>query len=169
MTAIIRTVVVSLGITAGAALSGAQAHEHPASPGQPAARTQARGQSTGLGLTRDRVLQLQAALNAAGCDVGQPDGAVGPRTRRALACARQKHGVPASDMGALYAALGLSFTADRPGAGGVMSDGGAGDAAIRHERMMDHVYGKDRERRPPGAEGKRSPAIKPERRDTTPR
>jgi hypothetical protein len=43
--------------------------------------------------TPERVAQLQSALNDAGCDAGKPDGVVGPRTRRALACARQKNNV----------------------------------------------------------------------------
>ena len=60
-------------------------------------------------LSRSQVRQLQEALNSAGCDAGTADGVMGRRTRAAMACARQKHGVSENDDRALYQALGLSF------------------------------------------------------------
>ena len=42
-------------------------------------------------ISRDRVLQLQSDLNALGYDVGEPDGIVGPVTRRAVSRFQQQH------------------------------------------------------------------------------
>src|SRR5207248_1860007 len=66
--------------------------------------------------TPERVAQLQSALNSAGCEAGNPDGVVGPKTRRALACARQKNNVSSNEE--LYQSLNLNF-----------SQGGAAGAA----------------------------------------
>ena len=69
------------------------------------------GGSTGgaMSLSTAQVRQLQQALNGAGCSVGSADGKIGPRTRAAMACARQKNGISGNDDQALYRALGLSF------------------------------------------------------------
>ncbi|MFL5578271.1 MAG: peptidoglycan-binding protein [Gemmatimonadaceae bacterium] len=76
-------------------------------------RRMSSGPST-ITFTPERVAQLQSALTSAGCDAGKPDGVVGPKTRRALACARQKNNVTTNEE--LYQSLNLNFS----------SGGGAG-------------------------------------------
>lgn len=70
-------------------------------PGRRAAR------SRGAMLSRENITQLQTALSGAGCDAGAADGIIGPRTRRALACARQKNNVTSDQE--LYRSLNLDF------------------------------------------------------------
>jgi peptidoglycan hydrolase-like protein with peptidoglycan-binding domain len=90
-----------------------------------------RGRATGrggnaygrgtLGLTNDQVMELQQALRDAGCDPGSIDGLLGPRTRRAMACARQQNNLTGNNANELFRSLNLSFTAsDSMGMGGVM-------------------------------------------------
>jgi peptidoglycan hydrolase-like protein with peptidoglycan-binding domain len=76
-----------------------------------------RGASTGT-LSRENIAQLQMALSENGCDAGTADGIMGPRTRRALACARQKNNV--SSDAELYQSLNLGFA---PSTGAVNSSG----------------------------------------------
>ena len=71
----------------------------------------AAGSSSGMSmnLSRAQTRQLQEALNGAGCDAGGVDGVVGPRTRAAITCAREKNNITGDDNQALFRALGLSF------------------------------------------------------------
>ena len=88
--------------------------------GNQARTTQGRRSSGSLGMTlsRENVMQLQTALSGVGCDAGTADGIVGPRTRRAITCARQKNNVSTNDE--LYRSLNLDF-----GTGGTTSPSGA--------------------------------------------
>jgi len=61
----------------------------------------------GMMLSRENIVQLQTALNEAGCDAGAADGIIGPRTRRAITCARQKNNVTSNEE--LYRSLNLDF------------------------------------------------------------
>ena len=45
------------------------------------------------GLTADKTKQLQTSLRQASCDPGPVDGRWGPRTQRAMNCARQKNSI----------------------------------------------------------------------------
>lgn len=60
-------------------------------------------------LSRENIAQLQTALSEAGCDAGTADGIMGPRTRRALTCARKKNNVSSNEE--LYQSLNLDFNA----------------------------------------------------------
>lgn len=78
-----------------------------------------------LGLTNDQVMELQQALRDAGCNPGFVDGRLGPRTRRAMACARQQNNLSGNNANELFRALNLTFTAsDSMGMGGTMRSGG---------------------------------------------
>ena len=73
------------------------------------------------GLTRAQIHDLQSALAREGCDPGRIDSRLGPRTRRAIACARKAKGIGGSNANELFRALGLSFTLrDSTGMGGFM-------------------------------------------------
>lgn len=61
-------------------------------------------------LSRENIAQLQTALSNAGCDAGAADGIMGRRTRRAIACARQKNNVSSDQE--LYQSLNLDFAND---------------------------------------------------------
>jgi peptidoglycan hydrolase-like protein with peptidoglycan-binding domain len=60
-------------------------------------------------LTSDQQKQLQTALNNDGCSVGTPDGVMGAKTTKAVACSMTKHNIQNNDYSALYQALNLSF------------------------------------------------------------
>jgi len=78
-----------------------------------------------LGLNSDQITELQQALRDAGCDPGPVDGKLGPRTRRAMACARQQNSLSGNNANELFRSLNLSFTAsDSMGMGGAMRRGG---------------------------------------------
>ena len=79
------------------------------------------------GTSREQVRELQTALNAAGYNVGTPDGIMGSRTRRAAARARRERNVSSNDMTELLNALDAGTT---PGAGATRT----GDAAAREGR-----------------------------------
>jgi peptidoglycan hydrolase-like protein with peptidoglycan-binding domain len=79
--------------------------------------------ASNYGLDRSQVMQLQQALKEAGCDAGPADGVVGPKTRSAVACARQQKGISGNDMNALYSALNLNF--ENAGATGASGAAGA--------------------------------------------
>ena len=77
-----------------------------------------------MGLTSDQVQQLQTALKQDDCDPGPVDGILGPRTRRAMACARRKNNVNGSNTNDLLRSLNLDFTVqDSTGMGGMMRSG----------------------------------------------
>jgi len=68
------------------------------------------------GLNQDQILQLQQAIDdRTQCDVGTADGIMGPKTRRALTCARKELGIEGNDMGELFSALDLDFANDQGG------------------------------------------------------
>ena len=95
-----------------------------------------------MGLSTDQIRQLQQALNGAGCDAGTVDGRMGPHTRQAMACARQKNNITGSNPNDLFRALNLGFTtADSTGMGSMMRSG---------SRMKDST-GTPRGRRPRGS------------------
>jgi len=101
---------------------GATGELRPSTTGGQAARgragtTQGRRSTRAMNLTRDQVMQLQSALSGVGCDAGTADGVIGPRTRRAITCARQKNNVSSNEE--LYRSLNLDFST--PGAGGASS------------------------------------------------
>ena len=64
---------------------------------------QASGQANGIfpagdwgAINKQHILQVQAALNALGYDIGRPDGAVGPSTSKAIRAFERKHGMPST-------------------------------------------------------------------------
>lgn len=67
------------------------------------------------GLSRTTVERLQTRLRGRGCDPGPVDGLIGPRTRAAMECARQRENVPGDDIQELLRALDVTPTV-RPGA-----------------------------------------------------
>jgi peptidoglycan hydrolase-like protein with peptidoglycan-binding domain len=92
-----------------------------------------RGESAGslarrgrgnMGLDRDQVQQLQQALADRGCDPGTIDGVIGPRTRRAMTCARQQLNITGTDMNELYQGLNLSFGTTGTGTTGTQENQG---------------------------------------------
>jgi len=60
-------------------------------------------------LSKDQLKQLQTALNSDGCSVGTPDGVMGAKTTKGVACSMKKHNIQNNDYSALYQALNLSF------------------------------------------------------------
>lgn len=78
-----------------------------------------RTRANNYGLDREQIRQLQQAINdRTECDAGTADGIIGPRTRRALSCARRELNVQGNDMTELFTALNLNFDdADQPAAG----------------------------------------------------
>ena len=99
------------------------------------------GRRGSMGLSTDQVRQLQQALNDAGCEAGAVDGRLGPRTREAMACARQKNNLTGNNPNELFRALNLGFTtADSTGMGSTMRSGS----------HMNDSTGTPRGRRPRG-------------------
>lgn len=110
---------------------GAVGELRPSSTGRQAGQgragtTQGRRSTRGMNLTRDQVTQLQSALSGIGCDPGSADGVMGPRTRRAITCARQKNNVSSNEE--LYRSLNLDFSTS--GGGGGASSSAAADSAL---------------------------------------
>ena len=75
-------------------------------------RNVAQAYEAKLGLSKDDNRAVQEALNAKGYDVGQPDGAVGPRTRKAIADFQAAVSLPVTGVitKATAAALGLELS-----------------------------------------------------------
>ena len=69
-----------------------------------------RASSHNYGLTTDQTRQLQTALGQANCNPGPADGVLGPRTRKAMSCARQKNNISGSNPNDVFRSLNLSFT-----------------------------------------------------------
>ena len=137
------TLVLGLALVVVPAIAGAQQDStRRDSTGRGGRSEQARGgevsrsrssanrfRGRNYGLDREQITQLQQAINdRTDCDAGTPDGLVGPRTRRALSCARRELNVSANDMGALFAALNLDF------AGAEDAQGNAGNRENRGDR-----------------------------------
>ena len=97
--------------------------------GSQSARSQGRRSSSSRGttLSRENIAQLQGALSSAGCDAGTADGIMGPRTRRALSCARQKNNVSSDQE--LYQSLNLDFATGASSGAANMNSGRGGNAA----------------------------------------
>ena len=122
-----------------------------------------------MGLTRDQVMQLQTALSGAGCDAGTADGIIGPKTRRAMACARQKNNVTTN--AELYRSLNLDFEASsREPSRGAHERSTELPAAKATHGDSTQVGGQNRGRiRPPATDSARKPtgARDSTQRDTT--
>ena len=117
------------------------------------------------GLNQDQVRQLQQALNDnTQCDAGEADGKVGPRTRRAIACARKELNVRGSDMGELFRALDLDFANDEGGQDdqGVSGRRARDDDANRGNRGNRGNAGRDSTMRD-SSRGQRPPGQQPPR------
>lgn len=67
-----------------------------AEPAAPAAVSPDAAAERSLGLDSAERRAIQAGLNAEGLDAGAPDGAFGPRTRRAIAAFQRARGEPAT-------------------------------------------------------------------------
>jgi outer membrane biosynthesis protein TonB len=93
----------------GAPASG---QTRPNQPNQPGQNQQAAGRAAGgpLNLNRDQFRQAQMLLKEKGFDVGDVDGVLGPRTRRALIAFQRQQGLePSGQIDQRTAsALGLS-------------------------------------------------------------
>jgi len=119
-----------------------------------ASGTIGRASGRNYGLTRDQITQLQTALKQADCDPGPADGVLGPRTRQAMSCARQKNNITGNNPNDLFRSLNLNFTtAD--------SLGGRTEG-----RGMNRTRGDTSMRRPMRDSLRRPPTT---RKDTTPR
>lgn len=118
-------------------------------------------------LSKDQVMQLQTALSGAGCDAGNADGIVGPKTRRAMACARQKNNVTTN--ADLYRALNLDFeTSGRGPSRGAHEASTELPAAKATHGDSAEVGGQNRGRiRPPATDSMKKPMGDSTRRDTT--
>ncbi|HEX5408474.1 MAG TPA: peptidoglycan-binding domain-containing protein [Gemmatimonadaceae bacterium] len=84
------------------------------SEGRLAKRSRRHG-ARNMGLTSDQVIQLQQALTQNSCDPGSADGVIGPKTRQAIHCIRQKDNITTPGLNPVLAALNLDFTV--PGSG----------------------------------------------------
>jgi peptidoglycan hydrolase-like protein with peptidoglycan-binding domain len=75
------------------------------------------GAGGSLNLSREEILQLQVALNEKGFNIGEPDGALGPRTRQALIQFQQRQGFQARGQidHETMGALGLSNVGGQQG------------------------------------------------------
>lgn len=120
-----------------------------------------------LSLSKDQVMQLQTALSGAGCDAGNADGIVGPKTRQAMACARQKNNVTTN--ADLYRALNLDFETSRRGPSrGAHESSTEVPAAKATRGDSAEVGGQNRGRiRPPATDSMKKPMGDSTRRDTT--
>ena len=120
-----------------------------------------------LSLSKDQVMQLQTALSGAGCDAGNADGIVGPKTRRAMTCARQKNNVTTN--AELYRALNLDFeTSGREPSRGAHEKSTEIPAAKATRGDSAEVGGQNRGRiRPPATDSMKKPMGDSTRRDTT--
>lgn len=92
----------SQGSTQGGTAQGTQG-------GQGSARAHRSGTAHGMrgssmGMTRAQVRQLQQSLAEMDCYDGTVDGIVGPRTRSAIACARQQRSITGDDPNELLGA-----------------------------------------------------------------
>jgi hypothetical protein len=102
--------------------SQVQLNEQKNQPGQ---NHQAAGPAAGgpVSLGRDQVRQAQMLLKEKGFDVGEVDGVLGPRTRRALIAFQRRQGLEASGQidqrtaGALGLSNGPTTTSGHSGAG----------------------------------------------------
>jgi peptidoglycan hydrolase-like protein with peptidoglycan-binding domain len=93
-----------------------------------------------FGLNRDQIMQLQTALRTANCNPGAIDGVMGPRTRSAMACARQQNNITGNNPNDLFRSLNLGFTTpDSTGMGGVMRSGRRGARGAPTDTSMGNM------------------------------
>jgi Ni/Co efflux regulator RcnB len=107
-----------------------------------------RTRANNYGLDRDQIRQLQQAINdRTECDAGTADGIIGPRTRRAMTCARRELNVQGNDMTELFTALNLNFDdADQPAAGRdstMQNPAGTRDTTLRGTQRRDSTQRRD--------------------------
>lgn len=135
------------------ALANAQGNRERNESHARARHTRTAGGEVGLqsGMTRGQIEQLQQALSNDGCNPGPADGRIGPRTRRAIACSRQKHSLTGNNTNELLRTLNLNFTVDdSTGMGGMMRHRGdmrdtTGEMSdTSNERMRGMMRGKMR-------------------------
>lgn len=110
-------------------------HTYRSSAGSIARRT--------YGLNHDQIMQLQTALKQSNCNPGAIDGVLGPHTRSAMACARQRNNITGNNPNDLFRSLNLGFTApDSTGMGGVMRSvrrGSRSPGAMRADTSMRNM------------------------------
>jgi len=114
--------------------------------------------SGSLNLSQEEIRQLQIALNEKGFNIGEPDGALGPRTKNALIQFQQREGFQATGQidQRTVAALGLSIRG-QPSMQGQPSSG-TGQAG---ERMQQPSAGQQ------GSAGGRPPSTAGQAGETT--
>ncbi|MFN3262550.1 MAG: peptidoglycan-binding domain-containing protein [Pikeienuella sp.] len=86
----------------------------PASPAPSAAVSPEAAAERSLGLGAAERRAIQTGLNAEGLDAGAPDGAFGPRTRRAIAAFQRSRGEPATGFLTADQAVALRGAASPP-------------------------------------------------------
>lgn len=86
---------------------------------------------------REQVKQVQAALNAAGYNAGPPDGALGPKSRAAIARYQSDNELPAT--GAIDAGL-LASLGVETGTGGTANAGTAATIREAQQELRAHGY-----------------------------
>ena len=109
--------------------STARGRTERSSAGEVSRSRMRRTSANNYGLDRDQLMQLQQAINdRTECDAGTADGVMGPRTRRALSCARRELQVTGNGMDALFTALNLDFgtAGSQPGMGTIQRSGAPG-------------------------------------------
>lgn len=114
------------------------------------------------GLTMDQTKQVQTALRQANCDPGAIDGIWGPRTRKAMNCARQKNNITGNNPNDVFRSLNLGFTTPDSLGGRAHARGMnrvRGDTSMRRS-MPDSVH------RPMRDSLRKRPTT---RKDTTPK
>lgn len=89
---------------------GGVVREESAGEVAPALSTSVRSAESEL--SRADIRELQGAMTDAGCTAGRIDGAIGPQTRRAMACVQRKYALPDASVGSLLEALNLRLTSD---------------------------------------------------------
>lgn len=116
------------------------------------------------GLQRDQVRQLQTSLREMGCNPGPIDGVMGPRTHRAMMCARDQKGLQTSNVNDLLRSMNLGFTAQDSIAGSQGMRGNQG----RIRPPADSVRGGGERGMPPAAaqRGRGMHNTPPARRDS---
>jgi peptidoglycan hydrolase-like protein with peptidoglycan-binding domain len=90
------------------------------------------------GLSREQVRRLQSRLNEMGCEAGPVDGLIGPRTREAIDCARQRENITGTDLAQLMRALGLEEAAGafEPARPERRDTTAARDTTVRQDTLM---------------------------------
>jgi peptidoglycan hydrolase-like protein with peptidoglycan-binding domain len=130
----------------------------PVGSGRGGARLNSGGAGA-IDLAPDRIRQVQMVLIEKGFDIGEPDGLLGPRTRRALITFQRQQGFQASGQidSRTMTALGVSGTTEQSGQrANQPSTSGQGGAGAQKNMGADH-QGKENQPSTSGA-GTQSPA-----------